>query len=199
MENTELETITEKAAPEKVKPQRGHRLFPFQPSSPQVSLVQQEKAEPDITVENHEDGIVLEPVLQQPYIISYVCLLIPRFENHDIAGDMVEYLHGWMSAIAISYTWKLEWIEIQKGHLQWLLSVPVAVPPAHFFRIIRQNTSGRIFEEFPRFRQENVGKDFWAPGHMLIVGKRPHAPEMISEFVRLTRLQQGISPYQRRG
>jgi REP element-mobilizing transposase RayT len=202
MTNTELDTTTEQEAPEKVKPHRPHRLVPFEHTVEQVSLVEKQKA-PDTTSttleeDNHDEGVVFEPISQQPYIISYVCVMIPRFPSHVLAGDVVDRLFEWMEQIAISYSWKLEWLDIQNGHMQWLLSVPVAVPPGHFLRIIRHHTSARIFAEFPRYKKENLSNDFWAPGQMIMVGKRPHPQQKIDDFTRLTRLQQGITPRPRR-
>jgi REP element-mobilizing transposase RayT len=205
MDNIELEHTTEQdtvEVPEKVKPPRPHRLVPFQQTVEEVSLVEPEIPDTNLHVEENidedEDGIVFEPVEQQPYMISYVCLMIPRFDSHLLVGDVVDWLYEWMQQVAVSYGWKLEWLDIQRGHMQWLLSVPVTDPPARFFRVIRHATSARIFEEFPRYRKENMSTDFWAPGNRVVVGRRPCAPEMIDEFTRLTRLQQGITPYQRR-
>lgn len=150
----------------------------------------------DVSAEN--SGILFEPVSHQPYDLSYACLLIPRFNNHYLSGDLVDFLYGWIHDACISFSWKLESVDIQAAYLQWLLSVPFAIPPAHFIRVIRQHTSRRIFEEFPRFKKENISDDFWAPGHLVIVGRRLHTPEMITEFIRLTRQQQGVAFIHRR-
>ena len=141
---------------------------------------------------------LFEPVARHPYDLSYACLLIPRFGNHYLSGDLVDYLYGWMHDACISFSWRLESLDIQTAYVQWLLSVPAAVPPAHFIRILRHHTSSRIFEEFPRFKKENISGDFWAPGHLVIVGRRLHSPEMISEFIKLTRQQQGMAFIHRR-
>jgi REP element-mobilizing transposase RayT len=140
-----------------------------------------------------DTGTLFEAVSSHPYNLSYACLLIPRFSTHYLSGDLVEYLCSWMGQVCISFSWRLESLYVQPEHLQWSLTVPVAVPPAHVIRVIRQHTSKQILEEFPRFRKENLASDFWAPGHLVIVGRRPHPPEMVNEFIRLTRQQQGIS------
>ena len=61
-------------------------------------------------------------------------------------------------------------------------------------KVIRQHTSAYVFENFPRFKKENLSDDFWAPGYLIALGAHPHPTEMIREFIRQTRQQQGILP-----
>lgn len=139
-------------------------------------------------------GVVLEPVSRQPYDLSYACLLIPRFSAHYMIGDIAESLREWMHQVCISFAWRLEDLRIRPEYMQWVLFVPPATMPSRCIRTIREQTSKQIFEDFPHIRRENLSKDFWAPGYLVIVGPMPHPPEMISEFIRLTRQQQGIQP-----
>ncbi|MGE5250916.1 MAG: IS200/IS605 family transposase [Bacteroidota bacterium] len=155
------------------------------------------EARPASEAPGQESGVILEPVSPHPYGLTYACLLIPRFDTHYLKGDLIEYLREWMVRICISFNWQLDALNIQPEYMQWLLTVPAAVPPAQFIRAIRVHTSARIFAEFPKFKSENLSTDFWAPGHLVIVGNRPHSPHMINEFIRLTRQQQGI--YRGRG
>lgn len=139
-------------------------------------------------------GVVLEPVARKPYDLSYACLLIPRFSAHYMIGDIAESLREWMHQICISFAWRLEDLRIRPEYMQWVLYVPAATMPSRCIRTIREQTSKQIFEDFPHIRRENLSKDFWAPGYLVIVGPMPHPPEMINEFIRLTRQQQGIQP-----
>ncbi len=141
-----------------------------------------------------EQQVVFEPLSPQEYNLSYACLIIPRFNTHLIAGDLEEFLYQEVKRICISYGWKLEFVEIRPPHLQWIMVVPAATPPSSFMRVIRQQTSKNILSEFPRFRKENSSHDFWAPGYLVLVGMQPYPPEMIKEFIRQTRQQQGL-PY----
>lgn len=163
-------------------------------SSRLISTGRNEVASPD-ALEN--EGVILEPVSPHPYELSYACLLIPRFSTHFLKGDLVQDLQSWMVKVCISFNWRLDALEIQPEYMQWLLSVPAAIPPAHFIRVIRTYTSRGLLTEYPRFKRENFSTDFWAPGHLVIVGSRPHSHQMISEFIRLTRQHQGI-PIDRR-
>lgn len=145
-----------------------------------------------------EDDVILEPVSPRPYELSYACLLIPRFSTHLLKGDLVRDLQGWMVQVCISFNWRLDALEIQPEYMQWLLSVPAAIPPAHFIRVIRTHTSRGLLSDYPRFKRQNLSADFWAPGHLVIVGSRPHSEHMIGEFIRLTRQHQGIPVDRRR-
>lgn len=164
----------------------------FQASEAPLSLVFSEERAVPAPHEIEEDDVILEPVFPRPYELSYACLIIPRFSTHILKGDLVPDLQRWMVQVCVSFNWRLDALEIQPEYMQWLLTVPAAIPPAHFMRLIRAHTSRGLLTEYPRFRRENVSTDFWAPGHLVIVGSRPHSQHMISEFIRLTRQHQGI-------
>jgi len=140
------------------------------------------------------DHIVLEYHEQNPYDLSYTCLLIPRFTTHYLIGDIVDDLPVRMKQICISFGWNLEFLSLKAEHMQWTLRVPPAVAPGYFMKLIREHTSKHIFENYVRFKKENSSNDFWAPGYLVILGSQPHPVEMIRRFTRLTRQQQGFSP-----
>jgi REP element-mobilizing transposase RayT len=138
------------------------------------------------------ESVVFEPLEQNTYDLFYACLLIPRFNTHYLMGDLAERLPEWLQQICISYGWRLEQVTVKADHLQWILRVPPATSTAYFVRSIRMQTSTRIFDEFPRFKNENISKDFWSPGYLIAAGAQPHSSESIQTFIRQTRQQQGI-------
>ena len=142
---------------------------------------------------HHAPGstVILEQVDRHPYDLSYACLLIPRFSSHFLIGDIAESLHEWMKTICLSFAWRLENLYIRPEYMQWVLYVPAATPPSHCIRTVHEHTSRQIFEDFPLIRQQNLSKDFWAPGYLVIMGPAPHPREMIEQYIRLTRQQQG--------
>ena len=144
-----------------------------------------------------EQSPVFEPADDNKYNLSYACLLIPRFDNHYLAGDVVEYLYSWMQQICISYGWKLDGINIQSEYMQWVASVAVTVSPAQIIRNVRQQTSEYIFNDFPKYKKLNIGNDFWAPAHLVIVGKQLHSRKTIQDFINLTRQQQAAGAFPR--
>ncbi len=148
----------------------------------------------DKTLRTPPSGVVLEPVARKPYDLSYACLLIPRFSAHYLIGDIADSLREWMHQICVSFAWRLEDLRIRPEYMQWVIYVPAATMPSRCIRTIREQTSRLIFEDFPHIRRENLSKDFWAPGYLVLVGPMPHPPEMITEFITLTRQQQGTQP-----
>jgi REP element-mobilizing transposase RayT len=138
--------------------------------------------------------VVLEPFSRRPYDLSYACLMVPRFSTHRLHGDVVEALRTKMYEICVSFGWRLEYVMVRPEYLQWVISAPATTPPSRSVRTIREQTSRKIFEDFPHYKESNVGEDFWAPGYLVLVGPTPHPPEIIIEFIRLTRQQQGFLP-----
>jgi putative transposase len=159
--------------------------------------------EPRVSPDNPEQdqdwanpsGVVFEPVSRPPYDLSYACLLIPRFSSHYLIGDIAEDLHEWMRQICVSFDWRLESILVRPEYMQWVIYVPAATPPSRCIRTVREQTSKLILEDFPHIKRENLSKDFWAPGYGVLLGPTPYPPDMINEFIRLTRQQQGIQPH----
>jgi hypothetical protein len=60
-------------------------------------------------------------------------------------------------------------------------------------RIVRQQTSEKIFAEFVRVRKENASGDFWAPGYLIMGGSQPHPPQLVKDYIKQTRSRQGYS------
>lgn len=124
--------------------------------------------------------------------LSFVCLLIPRFSDHYLVGDITESLVEWMKQVCISYGWRLEAISIRPGYLQWVMRVPLTANPAHFMRLIRRHLSEKVFEDFPRFKQKNLSGEFWAPGNYVISGTQLQTTEDINALILQTRRHQGL-------
>jgi REP element-mobilizing transposase RayT len=153
------------------------------------------KSEPEVVPSGAVAGQSGDAEIQErpfPAEVSYSCLLIPRFPDHHLAGDITEDLVGWMKEICISYGWRLDGIILRPGYLQWVLTVPLAENPVRVMRFVRQHTSQKIFEDYPRFKRQNLSGDFWAPGYYIVPGDQLITLENISSFIQTTRKQQGI-------
>ena len=137
--------------------------------------------------------IVLEPVSPSVYNLDYACLLVPRFTQHLLVGDLSVSLSDWVHEICIAYGWRLEYMSVRPEHLLWIVNVPPATSPGHLMRILRQHTSEKIFSEFPRFKKENPSGDFWALGYLIMGGSQPPPAQLIRDFIAQTRQRQGIS------
>ena len=104
--------------------------------------------------------IVIEPVSAAVYNLDYACLLVPRFPQHHMTGDLLDRLGEWVPQICIAFAWRLEYISVRPDYLQWIVNVPPATSPAYLMRIFRQHTSGKIFAEFPRFKKRESFRRF---------------------------------------
>jgi CheY-like chemotaxis protein len=137
--------------------------------------------------------IVLEPVSPSVYNLDYACLLVPRFTNHHLVGDLSDNLSDWVQQICIAFGWRLQYLSVRPEHLLWIVNVAPATSPGYLMRILRQHTSENIFTDFPRFKKENPSGDFWAPGYLIMGGSQPPPAQLIKDFIAQTRQRQGIT------
>jgi len=147
------------------------------------------QGQPSVASEKDEK-ILFEPLFSDPYELSYTCLLIPRFASHYLMGDIADNLRPWMQRVCISFGWTLDFLIIKPDFLEWAMQVPPTTSPAYCIQVFRRHLSVHIFEEHPRFKKENLSKDFWAPGHIILVGSRPLPDEIIQRFVQAARIRQ---------
>ncbi|MGB7874200.1 MAG: IS200/IS605 family transposase, partial [Anaerolineales bacterium] len=130
--------------------------------------------------------------------LNYACLLVPRFTAHYMTGDLADRLSEWMPNICIAFGWRLEFLAVRPDYLQWVVNVAPNTSPGYLMRIMRQQTSEKIFKEFPRLKRDNPSGDFWAPGYLIMGGLQPHPPQLVKDYIRQTRQRQGISQPHRR-
>ncbi len=137
--------------------------------------------------------VMLEPISPGLYNLTYACLLVPRFSSHYLTGDMADRLSEWLPQICIAFGWRLEYLAVRPEYVQWVLNVPPATSPGYLMRIIRQQTSEKIFHEFSKLKKENPSGDFWAPGYLIMGGTQPHPPQLVKDYIKQTRTRQGYS------
>lgn len=133
----------------------------------------------------------VEPVTAGLYHLTYACLLVPRFSSHFITGDLSERMDEWLPNVCIAFGWRLEYLAVRPEYLQWVVNVQPNTSPGYLMRIMRQQTSEKIFTEFPRMKKENPSGDFWAPGYLIMGGTQPHPPQLVRDYIRQTRQRQG--------
>lgn len=136
--------------------------------------------------------IVLEPVAAGLYHLAYACLLVPRFTAHYLTGDIADRLSEWLPNICIAFGWRLEHLAVRPEYLQWIVNVPPSTSPGYLMRVIRQQTSDKIFTEIPRLKKENPSGDFWAPGYLILGSTQPHPPQLVKDYIKQIRQRQGI-------
>ena len=136
--------------------------------------------------------VMLEPITPGLYNLPYACLLIPRFTSHYLTGDISDRLSEWLPQICIAFGWRLEYLAVRPEYVQWVVNVPPSASPGYLMRIMRQQTSEKIFTEFPRMKKENPSGDFWAPGYLIMGGTQPHPPQLVKDYIKQTRTRQGF-------
>jgi hypothetical protein len=71
--------------------------------------------------------------------------------------------------------------------------VAPSVSPGNIMRVLRQQTSQRIFGFNSTYKEQNPSGDFWAPGYLVISGSQPPAGDLLRDFLQETRRRQGLS------
>ena len=137
--------------------------------------------------------VMMEPISPGLYNLTYACLLVPRFTAHYLTGDISDRLSEWLPNICIARGWRLEYLAVRPEYMQWVSNVPPSDSPGFLMRIVRTQTSEKIFEEFPRLKKENPSGDFWAPGYLIMGGTQPHPPQLVKDYIKQTRERQGYS------
>ncbi len=162
------------------------------PSRPKTPI---QPNETDVTRESPSTEaakkLTVEPITAGLYHLTYACLLIPRFASHYLTGDLSERLSEWLPNICIAFGWRLEYLAIRPEYLQWVANVQPSTSPGYLMRIMRQQTSEKIFSEFSRLKKENPSGDFWAPGYLIMGGTQPHPPQLVRDYINQTRNRQG--------
>ena len=135
--------------------------------------------------------INMEAVHAGVYHLTYACLLLPRFAEHYLTGEVADKLSEWMPIICIAFGWRLEYLAVRPEYLQWVANVPPATSPGYVMRIMRTQTSEKIFAAFPGLRKDNPSGDFWAPGYLIMGGTQPHPSQLVKDYIKQTRRRQG--------
>jgi len=134
-----------------------------------------------------------EPISAGMYHLTYACLLVPRFTSHYLTGDLADRLAEWLPRICIAFGWRLEFLAVRPEYLQWVVNVQPNTSPGYLMKVMRTQTSEKIFTDFERIRKENPSGDFWAPGYLIMGGTQPHPPQLVKDYIKQTRERQGVS------
>jgi len=162
---------------------------------PETPVAKPAPGETDVTRESPTTEaarkLVVEPITAGLYHLTYACLLVPRFSAHYITGDLSDQIGEWLPNICIAFGWRLEYLSVRPEYLQWVANVQPNTSPGYLMRIMRQQTSEKIFNEFSRLKKENPSGDFWAPGYLIMGGTQPHPQQLVRDYIRQTRQRQG--------
>ncbi len=152
------------------------------------------EAPPQPQVQPAPEAVLLPAPPPGHAAIAYACVLVPRFPQHTLRGDLARDLSQWLPQIATAMGWRLVQVAIRPAYLQWVVQTPPETSPAEVLRTVRRETSRRIFAAYPRLADINIGGDFWAPGYLLLSQNQPIPAATIEAFTRQTRQRQGLTP-----
>lgn len=124
--------------------------------------------------------------------LQLACVLIPRIPYHYITGELSASLPNWLAQLCLAYSWKLEYISVRPGYLQWIARVTPSTSPVRHLRVIRRGISRKIFNKFPELANDNPSGDFWAPGYMATASAQPVPGDLLNTYIQRTRRHQGI-------
>jgi REP element-mobilizing transposase RayT len=95
----------------------------------------------------------------------------------------VHKLADMLQQICLAYGWRLVNQVIRPDIFQWTVQVSAVVSPGSVVRVVRQQTSQHIFEQFDHFNSILPSGDFWAPGYLIISGSQPPDTRLIGEYI----------------
>ena len=142
--------------------------------------------------EDNQPTILLEPVSDGLYNLTYSCMLIPRFSSHHLTRDRENLVSDCMKEIYTSYGWRLEFLEAKPDYLRWVASIPPTIALSEHIDIIRKETSKRLFNDFPPYKQENLSSDYWAPGYLIMGGKNAISDQLVMAYTKQSRQKYGL-------
>jgi REP element-mobilizing transposase RayT len=195
------ETIASRPAPTPPSEAARQAMPAAQPSRPETPVRKPLPGEMEATMPHSMVGfsrsgagepVVLEPASAGLYHLTYACLLVPRFTSHYLTGDVADKLSEWMPIICVAYGWRLEYLAVRPDYLQWVVNVPPATSPGYVMRVMREQTSEKVFTAFPRLKRDNPSGDFWAPGYLIMGGTQPHPSQLVKDYIRQVRQRQGV-------
>ena len=145
------------------------------------------------TANDVASGMVFESSEAGMTQLNFACLLVPRFINHYLTGDLADRLSKWMENICVAFGWRLEFLAVRPEYLQWNVTAEPNTSPGYLMRIMGEQTSEKIFAQFQSLKKENPSGDFWAPGYLIMGGLKPHPSQLVKDYIKQTRRRQGIS------
>jgi REP element-mobilizing transposase RayT len=109
-----------------------------------------------------------------------------------MTGDVADRISEALPDICVAFGWRLEYLAVRPEYFQWVVNVPPATSPGYLMRIVRQQTSDKIFADFANLKKQNPSGDFWAPGYLIMGGTQPHPSQLVKDYIKQIRQRQGI-------
>jgi len=115
--------------------------------------------------------------------------LVPRRDGHHLIGELSQRLRTWLPAICEKYGWELGFLSVRPEYLKWTLRDFPESLISEMLHILRKETSRRIFECFPEYKEGNQCGDVWAPGYLVDLQHREFTTQTLMAHIAETRLK----------
>lgn len=115
--------------------------------------------------------------------------LVPRLAHHYLLGELSHRLRRWVPKICQAFGWRLEFLSVRPDYLKWTLSDFPEAATKEMLQIMRQQTSDRIFRDFPSLQVENQAGDYWSPSYLVDKENRYFSTQALMSFVSKTRFE----------
>ncbi|OGO12233.1 MAG: hypothetical protein A2Y93_18080 [Chloroflexi bacterium RBG_13_68_17] len=131
------------------------------------------------------------PLPEARYQLEFTAVLVPRFPDHRLTGQLAQDLHDWVTRLCIAWGWRADAVDIQPDYLCLTVTLTPEVAPSRAVHRLRQDLSDRILEAYPGVTTDLPSGRFWARGYLLSAGTQV-SPDHIRAFLAETRRSQGL-------
>jgi len=117
--------------------------------------------------------------------------LVPCLDQHHLVRDLSEQLRSWMQLICAKYGWELILLSVRPDYLKWTLRDFPESLIQEMLRLVRMETSKRIFRIFPELQKDMQEADYWVPGYLVDLQNREFTTQALMAKVARNRLSAG--------
>ncbi len=132
------------------------------------------------------------PLPEARYQLEFTAVLVPRFPDHKLTGQLAQDLRDWLARLCVAWGWRADAIEIDPDYLCLTVTLTPEVAPSRAVHRLRQDLSDRILEAYPGVTTDLPSGRFWARGYLLSAGTQV-SPDHIRAFLAETRRSQGLA------
>ena len=94
-------------------------------------------------------------------------ILVPRNRSHYMLGNLSHHLRTWIPDLCKNMGWKLVNLSIRPDYLRWTLKDFPDYAIRGMFKIFREETSTKIFSNYPSLKTETNHTDFWSDSYII--------------------------------
>jgi len=126
------------------------------------------------------------------YHLPFSALLLPRFPDHRLEGELAEHVRQWVHRLCVAWGWRALRITVLPDRMLLTISLSPEVAPATAVFHIARDLSARILGAHPDLAKDLPSKRFWARRYLLTAGEHL-GQEQVQSFIESTRQEQGYA------